>query len=93
MKQRSIAQLQNIVWQHLNPGKTQAFIFGSHAANTTWRGSDIDLGIQGDVSTTQLASLREALENSTIPYSVDVVNFNQMNQDFVKLAKTKTIPL
>lgn len=93
MKQKSIAQLQNIVWQHLNPGKTQAFIFGSQATDQAWRGSDIDLGIEGEVTQNQLTKLREAIENSTIPHTVDVVNFNQMGQDFVAQAKNKTIPL
>lgn len=93
MKRKNIVELQRIIWQYLKPGETKAFIFGSQATNKAWRGSDVDLGIEGEVTQNQLIKLREAIENSTIPFTVDVVNFNQMNQDFVKTAKAKTIPL
>lgn len=93
MEQKNIVELQRIIWQHLKSGETKAFIFGSQATNKAWRGSDLDIGIEGQVTGSQLAKVREALEESTLPYTIDVVNFNQMGPEFITQAKTKTIAL
>lgn len=90
---RQLDQIRAILWQHLEQKKTKAFVFGSQATKNTWRGSDLDIGVEGQVTASQLAKVREALEESTLPYTIDVVNFNQMGPEFITQAKTKTIAL
>lgn len=55
------------------------YLFGSWARGTMRHSSDVDLAIEGTGSevTRKIASLREQLEESTIPYRVDVVDMTQ----------------
>ena len=55
------------------------YLFGSWARGTMRHGSDVDLAIEGggkDVAK-KIAGLREELEESTIPYRVDVVDMSR----------------
>ena len=55
------------------------YLFGSWARGTMKHSSDVDLAIEGkgrDVAP-KIASLREELEESTIPYRVDVVDMSR----------------
>lgn len=56
------------------------FIFGSSLEKEKF--NDIDLGIMGDFEEKLIYELRDALEQSNLPYLVDVVNFNQVSEDF-----------
>lgn len=53
----------------------RVYLFGSRATGRQRRGSDYDVAIeaQGEMSSA-LSRAREALEESTIPFQVDVVN-------------------
>lgn len=53
------------------PGRV--YLFGSWARGTQHRGSDVDIAIDGG-NPGRIGALRELLEESTIPYRVDVVD-------------------
>ena len=56
------------------------FIFGS--CLTKGRFGDVDLGFVGPISEKDLARFKEELEESDLPYSFDVVNFNEVSENF-----------
>lgn len=58
----------------------QVFIFGSGLKKE--RFGDIDLGLMGKVKNNDVYKLKEEFEESTLPYSVDVVNFNKVSPEF-----------
>lgn len=58
----------------------QAFLFGSSL--TKERFGDLDLGVMGEVSNKELSELKELFQNSTLPYFVDVINFNEVEDKF-----------
>src|SRR3989344_9680740 len=74
---------------------SRAFIFGSRALNTNRAFSDVDIGvinkqkIKGSVS----ENLSEELENSPLPYRINLVNFQTVSQQFKKVALKKIINL
>lgn len=74
---------------HLPDPSYRLFLFGSRATGTARRFSDVDVGIEGPkpVSPTALMNIQEALEESDIPYKVDVVDFAQTSDRFRALAK------
>ncbi len=73
-------EIKNILIQHLSP-KTRIFIFGSSISQNKFH--DIDVGIiDGIIDKNRLSAIREALENSTIPYTVDVIDFNTVDEIF-----------
>ena len=64
------------------------FVFGSRAREDNYPASDIDVGVlfgEGERETRfKISLLREKFENSNIPQKVDVVNLNEVSDDFKK---------
>lgn len=56
------------------------FIYGSSLVKE--RFGDIDIGVEGEVDMRDIGALKEAFEESTLPYFVDVVNFNSVSEEF-----------
>lgn len=54
-------------------------IFGSRAKGTQKPGSDIDLAIMNDgVSDTTILKIKSELEDNSLPYFIDLVNFPKL---------------
>ena len=45
---------------------------------------DIDIGVIGKIDDKDLRQLKEEFENSTLPFFVNVINFNHVSEDFKK---------
>jgi predicted nucleotidyltransferase len=57
------------------------FVFGSRARETNRKFSDIDIAIKSSKITAQLlARARFELEESALPYKVDVVNYYDLDE-------------
>jgi len=80
---------------HLDLRHTQAFIFGSRTTNQAQKYSDIDIGLTPPqpIPLAKICLIKEALENSDIPYLVDLVDFSQTSGNFKSIALKKTIDL
>lgn len=57
------------------PG-ARVLAFGSRATGTSWRYSDLDLAVYG--ADAKLGALREAFQESDLPFSVDVSDGAQL---------------
>lgn len=90
---KTINFLQKTIRLYVPDEKYRAFIFGSRATNTNRRYSDIDLGIAGPVPlpSKQYIQIKDAFEQSDLPYKVDVVDFSQVSDVFKKMALRHTI--
>lgn len=84
-------QLKAIIHKYLKGDNYKTFIFGSRATGKLRHFSDFDLGILGQkkIPGHILEKIREDLENSSIPYKVDVVDFNKVSTEFRSLALRK----
>jgi len=60
--------------------KLEFFIFGSSLTKDHF--GDIDLGVRGDIKQEDIIKLKQSLIDSTLPYFVDVINFNKVSQEF-----------
>jgi predicted nucleotidyltransferase len=56
------------------------FIFGSSLLRKNF--GDVDLGILGKINYRAIAELKENFTDSTIPYFIDIVNFNKVSKEF-----------
>lgn len=74
--------IRDILRKHF-PGSSRIFIFGSSLGGDSY--SDIDVGVDrvGERSESFYAA-KDELEESTIPYYVDIVNFDLADVDFRK---------
>jgi len=92
MSQKTEKEIKRIISKFLDPKEYQIFIFGSRAAGRAKKYSDYDIGIWGKKSVPWhiLAMINESLEESDIPYKVDIVDFSLLSPEFRKIALSKS---
>lgn len=80
----SLQEARAIVRRCLGNLPVRVFLFGSRARGTARSGSDLDIGLlpRNPLPATLLAELRDALEESSIPYAVDVVDLSRVDASF-----------
>lgn len=84
-------KIKKIIFQSLNPKDYQVFVFGSRANRKAKKFSDYDIGIWGKKQTPAhiISEIKENLEESDLPYKVDIVDFSLTTEDFRKIALSK----
>jgi hypothetical protein len=80
----SLKTLIEIIKSVLNEKGITVFLFGSRATGKAKENSDIDIGI---ISTSKdisklISYLRERIENSNIPYKVDILDLSLTSEEF-----------
>ncbi len=81
---RYILDLKDLVVLFLKNEDVSIVLFGSRARKDSSIFSDVDIGIipRGKLDESKLSILREEIEDSNIPYKVEIVNFSQVSPDF-----------
>jgi predicted nucleotidyltransferase len=80
----ALDQVRAVVTRALGGRRATVYLFGSWATGRRHRASDIDIAIEAaePLAPGLMARLREALEESTIPYRVDVVDLADADPAF-----------
>ena len=80
-RKRAIEELRRIVLAALGEQDAAVWLFGSCARGDVRHMSDIDVGIlpPDELPAGFFATLAEAIEESTIPYNVDIVNLQEVD--------------
>jgi predicted nucleotidyltransferase len=83
-----------IVRRHVPDPAYRIFLFGSRADGSAHERSDIDIGIEGPrpVPATALALIQEELEEAPTLYTIDVVDFARVSEEFRRVARRR-LPL
>ena len=81
---RALAEVRRIARETLTGKEVMVYLFGSWARGEATLCSDIDLAIESPTPLPRglLARLREQLEESHVPYRVDVVNLQKTDAGF-----------
>ena len=81
---RALKEVRRIVMDVLDGGKVTVYLFGSWARGEATPLSDIDVAIESHAALLPgtLARLRERLEESHVPYRVDVVDLRRTTPAF-----------
>ena len=89
-----LAIVQGILREHM-PGGVKVWVFGSRASWTTKDSSDLDLALECEskLSHKVLGALKDAFEDSTLPYTVDVVDLNRIGDSFREIVESQKVPL
>jgi predicted nucleotidyltransferase len=76
--------VKQIVLKHVPKNEFAVFLFGSRAASNSNSLSDIDVGIMGTkpLPTVIMADLDSDLEESSVPFKIDLIDFYQVDQVF-----------
>ncbi len=84
-------KIKNIILQFLDVKEYQFFIFGSRATGKAKKYSDYDIGVLGSYPLPAKIKIliEEALEESDLPYKVEIVDFSLVPANFKKVALSK----
>lgn len=77
-------RVRELVTTSLESYDVRVYLFGSHATGAVHAASDVDVAVDvaGPLPPGVLARLREALEESTIPCRVEVVDLRDADAEF-----------
>jgi predicted nucleotidyltransferase len=80
---RTLTEVRRIVLSMLAPYPARVYLFGSRARRDEHRASDVDIAIlpETPLPADVLAALREALEESTVPVEVEIVDLSHASLD------------
>lgn len=69
------------------------YVFGSRARGTAKIHSDLDLVLKGDQrqSDSLIADLREAFDESRLPFTVELVDWNRISHDFQAVIREQMV--
>ena len=93
MKHNYLDITKNIVLQHIANNNFKVFLFGSRACGNEKKMSDIDIGILGNEKfPLQLKfEIQEAIEESIVPFKVDIIDFFNVDGNFKEEALKKIV--
>lgn len=79
---------KQIVMDNIDLSRYLVFLFGSRTHPHHRKFSDIDIGLLGDapVPAQIIEHIKAAVDNSKVPYQVDIVDFYWVSPDFKKIA-------
>jgi len=81
-------EILRILGKYLDLSKYKVFFFGSRVAGFCGERSDIDIGIEGPQIPPHIKlEIKEELENLPTLYKIDFVDFNDVDEDFKRIAK------
>ena len=89
-----LEMVQDILRERL-PAGFKVWVFGSRATWTTKDSSDLDLAVEGDAKLDYKAmvGLEVAFEESDLPYTVDVVDLNDVSSSFKQIMEGQRVLL
>jgi predicted nucleotidyltransferase len=74
------------------PADSRIFLFGSRAAGGHSRSSDIDIGvISENLDKKVIIKLKEIIDESFVPFKVDIVDFSKVDEDFKQKALRRIV--
>lgn len=83
--------LRELLRTHLPP-QTAIHLFGSRARGQHRWNSDIDLWVDANIDIVTKSRLEDAIEESIIPYKVDIVTTQQLRGEFGEQVRKEAIP-
>lgn len=83
LSQKSLSEVIGVFRNYMEID--EAKLFGSRAIGNFKNGSDIDIAILGDaISLSLILKLKNDFEESSLPYFVDIVNYNSISNPELK---------
>lgn len=82
-----LSMIKEIIFSIIDPNEYKVFLFGSRATKNFNRHSDVDIGLLGKNPVGKAYyKIINKIEESDIPYKVDIVDFALVDEQFKKIA-------
>jgi predicted nucleotidyltransferase len=82
-----------IIQEILAQASVDFFAFGSRTKHTNRKFSDLDLCYKAPLDRKILVKIKTELEESNLPFSVDIVDYNQCDNSFKQLIDKDLTPI
>lgn len=94
IESRSLNEVRRIVLDGLRGVPAEVYLFGSRARGGATSASDIDVGVlpKNGLTPGLLSLIRERLEQSTVPYVVDLVDLSKADAEFRERVRKEGTP-
>lgn len=88
-----LTELKQQVLETLKDQRIKIILFGSRARKDFNASSDVDIGLipYGKINKDKITYLRDTVEQMNIPYKVEIVNFEEVSEDFKREALKEAI--
>ncbi len=88
-----LKQIHEILTKELQNYPVKGYIFGSRAHGRSSTGSDLDVGIDPmqELPAGLLSMVREELEESHVPYQVELIDLSRVSKDFAEKVRQEGI--
>lgn len=92
LEDRHVSLLEEMLLKPLTKTGASLWVFGSRARGDHQKFSDLDVLVDGALPASLLSSIREQLEESSLPITVDIVPLNELAESYKKkvLSERKT---
>ena len=89
-----LAQIKAILAHALSGKACSVYLFGSRAIGTAQPVSDFDVAVLADEDISrELSAARDMLEESNIPFKIDLVDLRQVSPAFLRVAQAQGVLL
>jgi uncharacterized protein len=90
-KEKYFNKIREVIFKHLNRYTYELYLFGSQSRRKACRTSDIDIAIlpKTPLPVGLLSKIREELEESRIPYPVDLVDLSKATPVFLEKVRNE----
>lgn len=88
---RSEAYIRQVLKEHL-PTQCRIFLYGSRARKNHRWNSDYDFWIDADIPRKVIVDITEQLEESFVPFKVDIVTTPQVKGRFAECIRKEATP-
>ena len=86
LEERHLDFIKEILKKHIQNQNAKFYIFGSRTSDKYKEYSDVDIAIDSSELTEEIKSNLELdFENSTFPYEVDIIDLNNIKENFKNL--------
>jgi predicted nucleotidyltransferase len=84
--------IKNIVLSNIDRSEHFVFLFGSRARGSKKKSADVDIGIMGKKPIGKIYyKIINEIEESIVPYKVDVIDFSLVDQNFKRITMEKIV--
>ena len=93
MKTIALSQIERNIVRNILKGMPNVVIFGSRINGSSKRFSDLDICFKGAIAPEVFELLKEAFENSELPFKVDLVEYSKIPKTFQQIIDQQCIDI
>ena len=91
LTKQSEAYIRQVLKERL-PSQARVYLYGSRSRRDNRWNSDYDIWIDADISRDVIAKMSDQLDESFVPFRVDIVTTPQLNGHFSERVRLEAVP-